>query len=301
MVYSLATQAAHKWPTPGAILALLKPITWFPPIWAYACGAISAGPVAMERWGAVLVGMVLAGPLLCGTSQAINDWFDRHVDAINEPDRVIPSGRMPGYWGLGVAISGSVLSVLVAASLGSWVLLPAMIGLALAWAYSAPPFRLKTNGWFGNAAVGFSYESLPWITAASAAAGSFAEPHIIIVALLYGLGAHGIMTLNDFKSIEGDRQFGIDSLPVQLGATRAATLAGVVMIIPQLGVIAILAAAGAHVAALLVLVFVVAQGACLPRLLRDPLRHAVWYSGVGVGLYVAGMMVTAFALAAMQM
>jgi chlorophyll synthase len=102
-----------KVPTPGAVLALLKPVTWFPPMWAFACGAISAGQITSDRWFAVALGVLLAGPLLCGTSQAVNDWFDRHVDAINEPDRVIPSGRMPGRWGLGVAIVNSVLSMVV--------------------------------------------------------------------------------------------------------------------------------------------------------------------------------------------
>jgi 4-hydroxybenzoate polyprenyltransferase len=37
------------------------------------------------------------------------------------------------------------------------------------------------------------------------------------LAGLYSVGAHGIMTLNDFKSVEGDRRMGIGSLPVRLG------------------------------------------------------------------------------------
>ena len=41
---------------------------------------------------------------VCGTSQAINDWYDRHVDAINEPHRPIPSGRIPGEWGFWIAV-----------------------------------------------------------------------------------------------------------------------------------------------------------------------------------------------------
>lgn len=283
-------------PAPAAVLALLKPITWFPPMWAYACGAISVGAVSLERWPYVLAGVLLAGPFLCGTSQAINDWFDRHVDAINEPDRVIPSGRMPGSWGLIIAIAGSVLSVLLAAMLGIWVLIPALAGLALAWAYSAPPFRLKSNGWLGNAAVGFSYESLPWITAASAATGMVAPMPVVLVALLYGIGAHGIMTLNDFKSMDGDRQMGLASLPVQLGAKGAARLAAAVMIASQLLVLAYLLGNSAHVAAALMALVIVAQLACLPRLLSDPRKYAVWYSAIGVGLYVSGMMVAAFAL-----
>ena len=39
--------------------------------------------------------------------------------------------------------------------------------LALAWLYSAPPIRLKQNGWWGNAACAACYEGLPWITGAA--------------------------------------------------------------------------------------------------------------------------------------
>eukprot|EP01032_Pedospumella_encystans_P035667 gene35667-40347_t len=106
---------AASYPSASAVVQLLKPITWFPPMWAYACGAVASGAALGERWIPITLGIVLAGPLLCGTSQAVNDWFDRHVDAINEPDRVIPSGRMPGQWGLIIAIAMSVLSMAIAA------------------------------------------------------------------------------------------------------------------------------------------------------------------------------------------
>ena len=87
-------------PQMTAILELLKPMTWFPPMWAFGCGVVSAGPLSgrtMARRSST--GVILAGPLVCATSQAVNDWFDRHVDAINEPQRPIPSGRMPGTLG----------------------------------------------------------------------------------------------------------------------------------------------------------------------------------------------------------
>ncbi len=288
-----------RWPAPAAVLSLLKPVTWFPPMWAYACGAISAGTITPNRWAHVALGVVLAGPLLCGTSQAVNDWFDRYVDAINEPHRVIPSGRMPGRWGLGIAIANSVLSLAVAWLLGTWVFVAAAIGLALAWAYSAPPLRLKRNGWWGNAAAGFSYETLPWITAAAAAAGALPQAPVVLVALLYGVGAHGIMTINDFKSMEGDRRMGVASLPVQLGAMAAARATAIVMLGAQIGVAALLVSWQRPVAAACVAALVLAQGVALPRFLRDPVRNAVWYSAIGVGLYVTGMMVTAFALRAL--
>ena len=89
---------------PRDILELLKPITWFPPMWALVCGIISAGVPIATRWPFLLAGIALGGPLVCGTSQAVNDWFDRFVDAINEPSRPIPSGRIAGRWGLWIAL-----------------------------------------------------------------------------------------------------------------------------------------------------------------------------------------------------
>lgn len=286
----------RDWPGPTAVLALLKPITWFPPMWAYGCGVISSGQRLDLAAGAALLGILLAGPLLCGTSQAVNDWFDRHVDAINEPDRVIPSGRMPGRWGLYIALLMSLLSAMVAATLGPLVFMAALVGLALAWAYSAPPFRLKRNGWIGNLAVGLSYETLPWITAATAVTGLIPTMPVLLMALLYGIGAHGILTLNDFKSIRGDTEMKIASLPVLHGASLAARIACIIMALPQMAVIGILVHLDLpyHAAALSLLLIV--QLVCMRPFLRDPVGRAVWYSSVGVGLYVTGMMVTAFGL-----
>jgi chlorophyll synthase len=124
------------------MLELLKPITWFAPMWAFGCGVVSSGVPLGQRWWALILGVILAGPMVCGTSQAVNDWFDRHVDAINEPNRPIPSGRLPGRQGLYIAIVWTLLSLLVAAFLGRWGFGAAVVGLGLAWGYSAPPFRL---------------------------------------------------------------------------------------------------------------------------------------------------------------
>ncbi|MFP1633817.1 chlorophyll synthase ChlG [Zhengella sp. ZM62] len=283
-------------PTPGAVLALLKPITWFPPMWAYACGAIAAGPGLSDRALPVALGVLLAGPLICGASQAVNDWFDRHVDAINEPERVIPSGRMPGRWGLYVAIVMSMLSLGVATLLGPFVLGAALVGVFLAWGYSAPPLRFKQNGWIGNMVVGFSYETLPWVTAMAAALGHAPSGSAIAIAVLYGLGAHGIMTLNDFKAIKGDREMGVMTLPVLHGPRAAALIACVVMALAQVAVILLLLNLGMTLQALAIGALVALQLACMVRFLRDPVRHAVWYSAIGVSLYVTGMMVAAFAL-----
>ena len=293
----LSPSRDRAYPEPAAVLELLKPITWFPPMWAFACGVVSSGAPIWPRAGTAVTGIVLAGPLVCAMSQAINDWCDREVDAINEPNRPIPSGRIPGRWGLYVAIVWTILSLIVASTLGQWVLISAIVGLALAWAYSAPPFRLKRNGWLGNAACGFSYEGLAWITGTAAMLGGAAPPaRVLALAFLYSVGAHGIMTLNDFKSIKGDRQMGVDSVPVLLGEQGAARAASAIMAAPQVVVIALLLAWGAPIAALIVAALLAGQGAMMRTFLRAPVEKALWYSGFGVPLYVLGMMVCAVAL-----
>lgn len=283
-------------PEPRALLELLKPITWFAPMWAFACGVISSGAALQGRWPVAIAGILLAGPLVCATSQAANDWFDRHVDAINEPDRPIPSGRIPGRWGLYVAIAWTLLSLAVAALLGPWVLGAGVFGLALAWLYSAPPVRLKRDGWWGNAACGLCYEGLPWFTGAAVMGSALPDGRIIALAALYSLGAHGIMTLNDFKSMEGDRRTGIRSLPVRLGADRAARLACWVMAVPQAAVVALLLAWNAPWHAALVAALLVGQGVLMRRFLADPHGRAAWYNGTGTLLYVLGMLTAALAL-----
>ena len=293
----VAPESASAYPAPAAVLELLKPITWFPPMWAFACGVVSSGVPITANWYPALVGVILVGPLVCAMSQAINDWYDRDVDAINEPQRPIPSGRIPGIWGLYIAGIWSVLSLLVATTLGTWVLIATVVGLTIAWAYSAPPLRLKRNGWWGNAACGFSYESLAWVTGAAAMlGGTLPPPQVLLLAVLYGIGAHGIMTLNDFKAIKGDRELGINSLPVLLGSDRAAQVASATMALPQIVVIALLMAWGQFIEAGIVVLLLIGQLLMMRRLLRSPITNAIWYSGFGVPLFVLGMMASAVAV-----
>jgi chlorophyll synthase len=278
------------------IIELLKPITWFPPMWAFMCGVVSSGVSISDRWRFVISGMILAGPLVCGTSQAVNDWYDRHVDAINEPDRPIPSGRIPDRWGLWIALTGTMVSLMIALAIGRWVFAASILALILAWAYSAPPARLKMSGWWGPAAVALSYEGLTWFTGAAVMSGGWPRPHIMALLLLYSFGAHGIMTLNDFKAVEGDRQMGIKSLPVTLGVKNAAQLASAVMAVAQLFVIVLLASWGLKWHSAIIAALVLGQCALMLRLLRDPARNAPWYSATGVTLYVIGMLVAAFGI-----
>ena len=266
-------------------------------MWALMCGLVSGGITPFQAPWLFLAGILLTGPLVCGASQIINDWHDREVDALNEPDRPIPSGRVSEAAALRFAFVWCVIAQAWSFMLGPWVAGATAVGLLLAWAYSAPPLRLKQNGWWGNLSVAVSYEGLAWITgAAIVIGGQLPSTSILIIAALYSLGAHGIMTLNDFKAIDGDIAVGIRTLPVQMGPERAAKFACLVMITPQLGVLWLLATWGHIVAAGLVAVLIGGQLLAMLRFLTNPRQLAPWYNGVGVTQYVSGMMVSALAM-----
>lgn len=296
MMHTPVPVESNQLPKLAAVLELFKPVTWFAAMWAFMCGAVSSGQPFFGNIHLLLGGMLLAGPMVCASSQAVNDWYDRHVDAINEPNRPIPSGRIPGKWGLYLAITWSGLSLLLGLALGVWAFAATLVAVFFAWAYSAPPFRLKLNGWWGNAAVGISYEGISWFTGAAVMLGAFPHPLIIFLALAYSVGAHGIMTLNDFKSIEGDRLMGVRSLPAQLGPDRAALVACVIMGLSQVAVICMLAWIGKPFHAVAIIGLLCAQLLLMIDLLKDPRGKAIWYSATGVTLFVLGMLVSAFAV-----
>lgn len=290
----------RSFPEPAAALQLIKPITWFPPMWAYICGVVSSGETLQGRWTLVVLGIVLAGPVVCGMSQAANDWCDRFVDAINEPNRPIPSGRIPGRWGLWIALAMTVLSLLLAIPLGPWGFAATVLAVLAAWAYSAEPIRVKRSGLWGPGLVGLCYEGLPWFTGAAVLSAGLPETPVILMALLYAIGAHGIMTLNDFKALEGDSRMGVNSLPVTMGPERAARLACWVMALPQVLVIALLFTWDRPLHAAAILAVLIGQLAAMRVLLRDPRAKAPWYNGVGVTLYVSGMLISAFAIRTLE-
>ena len=58
------------------------------------CGAAASGNFTWtpEHVAQSVTCMIMSGPLLTGYTQTINDYYDREIDAINEPNRPIPSG-----------------------------------------------------------------------------------------------------------------------------------------------------------------------------------------------------------------
>jgi chlorophyll synthase len=280
----------------ASLRTFAKPGTWFAPMWAMLVGCVAGGAAwTFPSVGKVLLGMILAGPLLCAFSQIANDWFDREVDRINEPERPTAANLLAPRTILGVALVLGALALGLAAALGTTVLWLALGGLALALAYSAPPFRLKArNGWLANAACAFSYEGFAWV--AGAAIFGHITTGTLVLATLYSLGSHGLMTLNDFKSYEGDKRLGLRSLPVLLGLGGALRAAFVFIDVFQVLAIGYVLSHRMWLAAGIMFVLFVIQVPMQRRLATDPKGLAPWYCASAIPPFVWGMLAAALAV-----
>jgi len=297
-------------------LQLTKPVTWIPLVWGVMCGAAASGNyhwmwnpfdpndrdimLGLTDASKGFVAMILAGPFLTGYTQTINDWYDREIDAINEPYRPIPSGAISEgevifqIWflllgGLGIAYGLDVWaghdipSVLLLSIFGSWI----------SYIYSAPPLKLKQNGWAGNYALGASYISLPW-WCGQAVFGTLDKPVYWILPVLYSIAGLGIAIVNDFKSIEGDRAMGLQSLPVAFGVDTAKYICAGSVTVTQLGVAAYLYALGESTYAAILLALILPQVYFQATLLLpDPIENDVKYQASAQPFLVFGILATA--------
>ena len=285
-------------------LQLMKPITWIPLLWGVICGAAASGNY---HWNisnilASIACMVMSGPLLTGYTQTINDYYDREIDAINEPSRPIPSGAISltqvrlQIW----ALLGAGLAF--AYGLDTWaghstptVFLLALGGSFVSYIYSAPPLKLKQNGWLGNYALGASYIALPW-WAGQALFGQLTWTTALLT-LAYSLAGLGIAVINDFKSVEGDRELGLNSLPVVFGIRNASFISAGMINIFQLAMVGVLIIIGQHLASVILVLLIVPQITFQDIwLLRDPLAFDVKYQASAQPFLILGMLVTAIAI-----
>ncbi|MCB8924211.1 MAG: chlorophyll synthase ChlG [Ardenticatenaceae bacterium] len=277
-------------------LILMKPITWFGPMWAFLCGAVASGATSWSfaDIGLVILGIIMAGPVLCGFSQVINDYFDRDIDAVNEPYRLVPAGLVSTTQ---VFITLTILLIaglIISSFLNLRVMYFVIAGQLLAVLYSAPPVRAKRNGWVGNAMAAISYEGLAWMAGHAAFAG-LTWPSILI-ALLYSLGAHGIMSINDYKSINGDKDGGVSTIPVLYGPQKAAWLILITMNVAQIAVIAAFLYWQIWWIALAITIILLVQLPTQRNFLRNPGENYLKFSAIGVSFYVWGMMAAAIGL-----
>lgn len=285
-------------------LQLMKPITWIPLIWGVVCGAASSGAYSwtLEDVLKALTCMLLSGPLMVGYTQTLNDFYDRDIDAINEPYRPIPSGAISVPQVVTQILVLLVAGMGLAYTLDRWaghefptITCIAIGGAFLAYIYSAPPLKLKKNGWLGNYALGASYIALPWWTGHAL----FGEMNwtIAILTLFYSLAGLGIAVVNDFKSVEGDRQLGLNSLPVMFGLGTAAWICVLMIDIFQAGIAGYLVSINQNLYAAILMLLIIPQITFQDMyFLRNPLENDVKYQASAQPFLVLGMLVAGLAL-----
>ena len=178
---------------------------------AFVAGGLSApAPTAFA---------VVATVLATGGGNAINDYFDREIDAINRPDRPIPRGA--------VSPRGALLfsGLLFAVAVGLTLLLPlfavaiALVNLVALVAYTE---LFKGLPGVGNALVAY-------LTGSTFLYGGAAvEGNLSPVVVLFALAASATMAREVVKDVEdaaGDREEGLRTLPIVLGRRRALAVA----------------------------------------------------------------------------
>ncbi|MCU0491584.1 MAG: UbiA family prenyltransferase [Chloroflexaceae bacterium] len=215
-----------------AHIKLADPVTWISPTLTTFCGAVASGwqggfSLSNPRHLALAaLAALMTGPLCTGFSQSINDYYDRELDAINDPSRPIPSGRV-SLFGARVNFTALALATmlvsLVLAQYNPLIPLLAVVGLVLSAIYSIPPIKLKKHFWLGPPAVGFGYVAMSWVAAHLIFAPMTWES--LVVAGINGGLATGLLFLNDIKSVEGDRKHGLQSLTVAMGERKALLVA----------------------------------------------------------------------------
>jgi geranylgeranylglycerol-phosphate geranylgeranyltransferase len=173
--------------------------------------------------GAVIYGF-LTGFLLLAASMILNDYFDREIDAINDPKRPLPSGRVKIPEALSFALILGSLGVLSSAYTGLSTLLIAFVSIAIMVSYNA---RMKKTGLLGNVLVSANV-AVPFIY------GGFAVGSptwsLGIFALLALLASVGREIVKGIVDVPGDTARGVRSVAATKGNGIAARYGAILFI-----------------------------------------------------------------------
>jgi 4-hydroxybenzoate polyprenyltransferase len=165
-----------------------------------------------------------AGFLLLAASMILNDYFDREIDAINEPSRPLPSGTVKNHEALSFALILGSLGLLSAARTGPATLLIAVLSLLIMISYNA---RIKKSGLLGNFLVSMNV-AIPFIYGGFAVASPTWV--LTIFALLAFLSSVGREIVKGIADVPGDTARGVKSVAATKGNLTAAKYAAVFFI-----------------------------------------------------------------------
>lgn len=159
------------------------------------------------------------------SSMAMNDYFDREIDAINQPQRPIPSGRVEPMKALMFSVILMFVGLTLSITINLKALLVAVIACTVFTAYS---MYLKKRGLIGNACVSLCV-ALTFVYGAVATGG---VPGIITIfssmAFLANMSRELVKGIVD---VEGDKLRGVRTLAISRGPKTSAEVALVFMVL----------------------------------------------------------------------
>jgi geranylgeranylglycerol-phosphate geranylgeranyltransferase len=206
-------------------LSLIRPVNCLMMGFAVIVGAALAGHrVSDSLWQSLVYGFI-TGFMLTAASMAVNDYYDREIDAINEPDRPIPSGLTKPREALTLA---SILAIMgfAAASANSYLTNSALcfVIAMLAWTISvAYTTAGKRSGLPGNFLVS-ACVAVPFIYGSAAVANAIESNVLVFVSIVF-LSITGREVTKGIVDVEGDRRRGVKTLAARYGEKKAAIVA----------------------------------------------------------------------------
>jgi len=211
----------------GGYLRLMRPVNCLMMGFAVTVGATLASPNVLNTlWQNLIYGFI-TGFMLTAASMAINDYYDREIDAINEPNRPIPSGLIKPKEaldfafiltaiGFAAALANSYLTNLKSIS----CFLIAIIAWIIFVAYTTVG---KRSGLPGNFLVSICV-SIPFIYGSYTVAGAI-ETNVLIFAFIVFLSNTGREVTKGIVDIKGDKVQNVKTVAVRYGEKTAAVAA----------------------------------------------------------------------------
>ncbi len=223
----------------AAYVELIRPFTLLAPIFGGLGGAtlaLAAGDFEAFDWPESLWTIVYGIAtlvLLNAASNCLNAAYDSHIDAINKPYRPIPRGLVTRDEAVSLAYALYFVAFFRALLISPAFWMVVMSIAAISYYYSMPPVRFKRRFWFSNISIAFGRGMLGFVSAWTLF-GDPLEPTPWVIGGIMFIFLVGATTSKDFTDVEGDRKYGMNTLPVVYGPRRAALIATPFFVVPLL-------------------------------------------------------------------
>lgn len=209
----------------GGYLNLMRPVNSVMMGFAVVVGAaLTNSSVLGVRWHLLVYGFI-TGFMLTAASMAINDYYDREIDAVNEPSRPIPSGTIKPKEALAFAFFLTIVGFVSAYLTNYFCLLTALVAWTLFATYTTIG---KRSGLPGNFLVS-ACVAIPFIYG-NFAISSVVTPNVLIFVSMVFLSNTGREITKGIVDIQGDKTRNVKTLAVRYGAKQAAIAASLLYV-----------------------------------------------------------------------